>query len=421
MPEPVSVPFGSPDAGAGAGGGIGGLAPLKLPDKYKGEEREAGWRAFFDQKPDESPEQTARREASAKTTKIVTKYNSPEEIDRNTLKPREGAGGTKLTSPTGDPASYKGIYAMGQQGEVVGNLDRPAFETVDGQRRNMHHSSLLGGADVTHAGHIGVRGGEVNYLDDDSGHYRPDEGHTKAAFDELASQGVLNPNSATGRVNLVDKTKEKGKGQERGDTASVHFSGYQQAGGSEKGIRAKGGLMKELLAKTPRYEGEPAAEAAGPKAPVESTTTVRPAGGVGAGAGGGSPAPSGAMRHVEASAGDAPSAGGAGIGARPYNAGYLASAAGAGIGAGAGGAGIVPSAGGPSASGAVDDRSYTQATPYASSGGASAAGDVGDAAAGLSPEEIEEALASFQMRSEMPQGGAGAGPAAGYGQYRGNA
>ncbi|MBM4410113.1 MAG: hypothetical protein FJ037_02085 [Chloroflexi bacterium] len=392
---------GSPSAaamGGGAGAGIGGLAPLTLPAKYAGEDREAGWRAFFDEQPGETPEQTARRTANSKSKKVVTKYNTPEEIEQNTLKPQAGAGGTSLTTPAGAPATYKGIYAMGQAGQVVGNLDRPAYEVVEGQRRNMHHSSLLAGADVTHAGHIGVESGAVNYLDDDSGHYRPDEAHTKAAFDELARQGVLNPNSATGRVNLVDKTKEKGKGQERGETASVHFSGYQQAGGNEKGIRAKGSLMKELLAKTPRYEGD----AFGPER--EPTPAPAVAGGVGTAAAG--PVPGGAMQLAP----EAPPVPADAVDARLYDPAYVASAA---------GADIIPGGGGPSVGGGaadIDDGTYNQETAYGpieASPGASAP----PSATALTPEEIAQAIEEVRA-SQAPDAGAGGLPA-GYGQYRG--
>lgn len=195
--------------------------------------------------------------AGAKGTGIVTKYNTPEEQAANTLTPRAvDGGGSALTTASGDAASFRGEYAMGTGGEVVGNLGGKQWEMNGAQKRTIHHSTMMAGADVAHAGHIGVDKGQVNYLDDDSGHYRPDEAHTYAAFNELAGQGVLNPDSATGRVNLVDKSVDKGMGV-RGPAASVHFSGYQQAQGNERGIRNKSALMGELLAKRQRYEGPP--------------------------------------------------------------------------------------------------------------------------------------------------------------------
>ncbi|MDA0270845.1 MAG: hypothetical protein O2798_04735 [Chloroflexi bacterium] len=142
---------------------------------------------------------------------------------------------------------------MSPDGKVVANLSGRQSNTLPtGQRQNIHHSTMLAGGDVAHAGHIGVNEGQVNYLDDDSGHYRPSEAHTYDAFNRLAESGVLNSDSATGKVNLVDK---KGvKGVNRGESASVHFSGYKQAQGNETGIRNKSAMLKELGEKVPRYE-----------------------------------------------------------------------------------------------------------------------------------------------------------------------
>lgn len=246
--------------------GPGGLAPIALPAKYAGEDKAFAWRAYMGQKPDAKPDEIAKRDAKAKTTGRVTKYYSPEEQAANTLTPRatEG-GGTALTRSDGSAATFgPSTYAMSPAGQVVHNPGGD-MDVVGGQEQMHHHSAMFAGGDVAHAGHIGAKGGEVNYLDDDSGHYRPDEAHTFAAFNELAKQGVLNPNSATGRVNLVDKKGEKGLST-RGESASVHFSGYQQAGGDETNIRNKGAMLKQLTdrfkPKDPTAKSGASAEAA---------------------------------------------------------------------------------------------------------------------------------------------------------------
>ena len=280
VPAGADAPAAPEPSVAGAGVGPGGLAPIALPAKYRGEDREVGWRATYGMPENASAEVRARAEAVSHGTSLVTKYNTPEETAANTLTPRANeAGGASLTDAGGAVASTGKVeYAMSPQGQVVANLGGAANEKVPGQTRNIHHSTMFAGADVAHAGHIGVTGGQVNYLDDDSGHYRPDEAHTYAAFNELADQGVLNKDSAVGRVKLVDKTKQKGLGQ--GESASVHFSGYQQAQGNEQAIRNRSAVMDELLSKRPRYEGpsrpdEPSAAGAmvyEPDAPAPAPT-----------------------------------------------------------------------------------------------------------------------------------------------------
>lgn len=252
---PAPSPTAEASPGPSAAAGPAGPAPLKLPEKFKDEDKKFGWRAFYGTDPDKmDPAERANRERAAAGTNVVTKYNSPEEIAQNTLSPTGEGPAKKLTTATGDAASFRPIeYAMGTGGQVVGNLSgRQSNMLPTGQKQTIHHSTMLAGADVAHAGHIGAQDGEVNYLDDDSGHYRPTEAHTFDAFNRLAGQGVLNPNSATGRVNLVDK--QGVKGVNRGESASVHFSGYQQSGGNERGIRNKAAMLTELQQKVPRYE-----------------------------------------------------------------------------------------------------------------------------------------------------------------------
>ncbi|GMU40067.1 MAG: hypothetical protein AMXMBFR23_09330 [Chloroflexota bacterium] len=258
MPGRPSAAAPAPDGplAPGPGPGPDRPAPLKLPAKYADEDKKFGWRAFYGTDPATmSPEERAARERAAAGTNVITKYNTAEETAANTLTPSAGPDGAKaLTTATGEKASMRPVeYAMGTGGQIVANLGgRKSNMLPTGQKQTIHHSTMMAGADVAHAGHIGMQEGQVNYLDDDSGHYRPTEAHTFDAFNRLADSGVLNPNSATGRVNLVDK---KGtKGVDRGASASVHFSGYQQSQGNEAGIRSKAAMLNELQQKVPRYE-----------------------------------------------------------------------------------------------------------------------------------------------------------------------
>ena len=281
-PEPTTRPRSNAISGgpapAAASEPAAHPAPVKLPEKFKGEDTSVGWRAFYgaeDQvKAGTMPEaELNARKARAAGTGMVTDYHTPEKQASNTLGVEE-SGALTARGKTAD--FRKTEYAMSPTGDVVANLDRTSSDKAIGpdgkpQQRNLHHSSMLAGGDVAHAGHIGAAGGKVNYLDDDSGHYKPDAGHTFDAFSRLAEQGSLDPNSTSGRVNLVDKTVTKGIGPQ-GKTADVHFSGYQQSGGNEKGIRAKGAMLSELTSKVkpvaPSVEGQAPAAPAPPAPPA---------------------------------------------------------------------------------------------------------------------------------------------------------
>ncbi len=248
------------------------LAPISLPKTYHGEDTRVAWRATFgaEDLKTSDPEEYKRREDFGKNSaQIVTEYFSKDQITEHTLTPKDG----KLVTHDGQTASSvsnHSIYAMSPDGKIVSQQSKP-FQTVikdaDGneiQKRNLHHSSMLAGGDVAHAGHIGTdTQGKVNYLDDDSGHYRPDEKHTHNAFQRMAKDKIVDINSTSGRVKLVDKQTRKGLEERDKDgktidkTISVHFSGYQQSQGNEKGIRAKADVMKELLAKKSESEKKP--------------------------------------------------------------------------------------------------------------------------------------------------------------------
>ena len=262
----------APPARAAAAAAAGHPAPLRLPASYAGEDRMLGWRAWHGAgSPAEMPAiERAARERMAGTSDRVTHYNTPEETRASTLTPAMAADGSRqLRDAAGRPADFgPRVYAMGTEGQVVANAG-PASANVRGQRQDIHHSSMLAGADVAHAGHIGARGGRVNYLDDDSGHYRPTGAHTFDAFSRLAGQGALDPTSTSGRVHMVDKSVGKGLGA-RGPSASVHFAAYAQTQGNEAAIRAKAAMLGQLE----RAAARPAAPAPGAAAATASPSPV---------------------------------------------------------------------------------------------------------------------------------------------------
>ena len=157
-------------AGAGGAGAARRLPAIPLPAKYEGEEQRVGWRAFFDVGPDASPERRAVAEQQAARTHVVTKHHSPAEIQSNTLVPRpvmdggqqrtraDGSAQSRLETLGGQTGTTPPmVYAMSPEGQVVANLRGHGAEiTPTGQRQNIHHSTMFAGADVAHAGHIGL-------------------------------------------------------------------------------------------------------------------------------------------------------------------------------------------------------------------------------------------------------------------------
>ena len=208
--------------------------PLKLPEKYKDEEKKVGWRAFFDQQEGESEEKTKKRQEQSEKTTLTTRHFTDEERRRNEF------------GKTGDKA--KNLYAMSPQGRMVtqGN-EQSQIRDSEGKKQNLHHSSIFSGGDVAHAGHIGSEEGKVNYLDDDSGHYRPEAKHTWDAYSRMKSEGKL---TDKGKVMMVDKSQEKGKGAYGANNLELPFSSYEQTHGNEEQARNKKAMMSELLGAT---------------------------------------------------------------------------------------------------------------------------------------------------------------------------
>ena len=211
-------------------------APLRLPEKYKDEERIRGWRARGKLRNDD---------------RIVTHHYSEAERVQNELRPQGGV----LVGPDAAPAQRgKSLYAMSPEGRIVAHQG-PARTFVDDDRgrqtRNVHHSSPFAGADVAHAGHVTVQSGKITHLDDDSGHYRPGEEHSWDAYTRLRDQGLLAKDDyARPNMALVDKRGAKTKDDREADAATLRlpFSSYEQTMGNEKQARAKQATLADIRA-----------------------------------------------------------------------------------------------------------------------------------------------------------------------------
>lgn len=209
------------------------IAPIQLPEKYKDEEKKEGWR-----KPGKHTDKT----------KTVTKYFNAAEQEANSLDIEDG----NLLNNDGylSDFEHKKLYAMGKDGQIGAHNEAwlDANPDLEGnERQAVHHSSIFAGDDVMHAGHISTKEGKVTHLDDDSGHYRPDEQHTYAAYKKMKKQGILDEN---GNISLVDKTvANKGTAEWLQNQVNLPFAAYDQTKGNEKQIRNKMSVLEELMAK----------------------------------------------------------------------------------------------------------------------------------------------------------------------------
>jgi hypothetical protein len=108
-----------------------------------------------------------------------------------------------------------GLYAADPMLELARKLDRG---TRTGVRNN--HSSLVGGADVAAAGTMKVRGGKVEELADNSGHYRPGVAQTHQAAEHMVGAGVMDEARST--VSLSGK----GDGQRELNLSTTELLAY---------------------------------------------------------------------------------------------------------------------------------------------------------------------------------------------------
>lgn len=212
------------------------LPPIKLPEKYQDEDKKVGWRALSNAH-------------LVDKTKTVTKYFNEDEQKENMLTP-DGLG--DLLDSNEDLANFARprMYSMSKAGDIGAFEQKklPANPAIEGnEEQTTHHSSIFAGDDVMHAGHIGAKNGKINYLDDDSGHYKPDDKHTYAAYKKMKKGNMLDP---SGTVKLVNKDADKmDQAEWYNNQVKLPFSAYDQTKGNEKQIRNKISTLTELKEK----------------------------------------------------------------------------------------------------------------------------------------------------------------------------
>ena len=231
-------------------------APIKLPEKFKDEDKKFGWRAHYGAEDNESEETQRMRREKAESTHKVTRYFSDQERQDATLTPTpDPQRGNVLKTSEGElSANRKMLYVMSPDGRLLKHDGPETTQTHQGNTIAFHHSSPLAGGDVAHAGHIGTSGGKVTYLDDDSGHYRPDAAHTWDAFQRLKRQGLADTESTKAGISLVDKGGLKGV-SDTGESLKLPFFAYDQTGGNETQARRKEALL-EMIRRPRTSEGE---------------------------------------------------------------------------------------------------------------------------------------------------------------------
>jgi hypothetical protein len=269
-------------------------APLSLPEKYKNEDKEVGWRAYFGKTDEEIEADRERYDKRARDTDIRTQHYTDDDrrkgvlatMDGNQLNPKARANYVNRhgQSPDGEKfltseATRKGgrvstfdkkLYAMSPEGRVVTQSTANQIKDDTGTTK-AHHSSIFAGGDVAHAGHIAVESGKLSYLDDDSGHYRPTAAHTFDAFSRFKEQGVLGKdNYQQGNISLVDKNKKKGEdGDYKANTLSLPFSSYEQTQGNEQQARNKKENLEQLKSKINPIKPSVESVEAAPVAPAQ--------------------------------------------------------------------------------------------------------------------------------------------------------
>lgn len=125
-------------------------------------------------------------------TNGVVRYLTPEESAARKLtvgadgKLYDAAGKLFDTSKTAAHSGSPGraIFVMDQHGNLYTSLGREARPS------QFHHSSLLAGHDVSMAGEIEVRNGQLKFISNVSGHYQPPGSLLTQAETHLRGQGV---------------------------------------------------------------------------------------------------------------------------------------------------------------------------------------------------------------------------------------
>lgn len=144
-----------------------------------------------------------------KLHRVLVEYSDEKEQEQTKIKLQ----GNKLHRSSGLPANTnisatymqgtgKEIFVMGRKGNI---------HMASHKLGKFHHSSLLAGSDVAFAGEIKVVNGEIKWLSNKSGHYKPTESQLLSFLRHLQNMGIsldfaleINVRSELG--NLVPKS-----------------------------------------------------------------------------------------------------------------------------------------------------------------------------------------------------------------------
>jgi filamentous hemagglutinin len=171
-----------------------------LGDEYKGEDKGQGARW----KDGETVHYFNTRERAEAEVVIQGGKFYTREFDGSGNARRNDDGSPKLQAldTRGREDQQGAIFVMDGNGKL--------YVTTKQEKGKVHHSSLLGGEAVAMAGEIRVENGELQTLNNMSGHYRPDLGQFRQMNEHLKSQNVDLGNvaleAATGLYRPEDKT-----------------------------------------------------------------------------------------------------------------------------------------------------------------------------------------------------------------------
>jgi hypothetical protein len=193
-----------------------GVSPKALGTEYKDEDTKVGWRAWGGKKPPspgETDEQVAARLGGTWTPALVRQQRKAQEANhvvRNNFTPDEKQAATMRVGDDGllhdgdgnlvntdvntefvaDPET--GDLLRFHNKEVDTDIDaRDAAGNPTKQKQHVFHSSPLSGKDVTAAGAIDVKDGEITRVSNISGHYKPEIAEMLQFLEGLLRKGAL--------------------------------------------------------------------------------------------------------------------------------------------------------------------------------------------------------------------------------------
>ncbi len=185
----------------------------KRGEKYKDEEKKAGWYVDQQHKEGETEEERDRLNLEREMNYRVTDMYTDEKREEKTVVPDQKG---RLVDQDGYPESGEFIYSVGEDGKMVlgedGHWELRDVDTGDviatyGSRgeaeerakksggklqvAQTHHSTLVQGENVSGAGTVEIKRGKVTKISNISGHYMPRFEHLLQTVESLLQCGVI--------------------------------------------------------------------------------------------------------------------------------------------------------------------------------------------------------------------------------------